>query len=96
MPEIRSLGENEKQKRGGYSLTEKYINHPSTTPVKSAFPPKEQFQTESALVEQVNKVVRSLNVKKSTEPDENSINIFKMTADDARITNVINISFSNN
>ena len=44
-------------------IIEKYKNHPSIKAIQDTFPVKKQFKIEEAKVEQVNKILRNINLQ---------------------------------
>ena len=79
-------------------IIEKYKNHPSIKAIQDTFPVKKEFKIEEAKNEQVNKILRNINSRKSTGPDEIPPKIVKMSANiiDPHLTNIINSDLKRN
>ena len=70
----------------------KFKNHPSIISIKNVFRPTARLNIKAAPVDQINKIIRRLDVKKVIEPDKISVKIVKMSAYiiDKHVTNIIN------
>ena len=74
------------------TITDKFKNHPSIISIKNEFRPAAELKIKAATVDQINKIIRSLDSKKATGPDKISAKVVKMSAYiiDKHLTNIIN------
>ena len=71
---------------------DKFKNHLSIVSIKNEFQPTPELNVKPATVDQVNKILRSLDAKKATGPDKIPIKVVQMSAYiiDKYPTNIIN------
>ena len=74
------------------TITDKLKNHPSIVSIKHEFRPTAELNIKAATVDQINKIIRSLDAKKATGPDKIPVKVVKMSAYiiDKHLTNIIN------
>ena len=79
-------------------IIEKYKNHPSIKAIQDTFLVKKEFKIKEAKVEQVNKILRNINPRKATGPDEIPPKIVKMSANiiDSHLTSITNSNLKRN
>ena len=70
----------------------KFKNLPSITNIKNEFRPTAELNIKAVTVDQINKIIRSLDVNKATGPDEIPVKVVKMSTYiiDKHLTNTIN------
>ena len=70
----------------------KFKNLPSITNIKNEFRPTAELNTKAVTVDQINKIIRSLDVNKATGPDEIPVKVVKMSTYiiDKHLTNTMN------
>ena len=70
----------------------KFKNLPSITNIKNEFRPTAELNIKAVTVDQINKIIRSLDVNKTTGPDEIPVKGVKMSTYiiDKHLTNTIN------
>ena len=61
------------------AITDKFKNHSSIISIKNEFQPAAELNIKAATVEQVNKIIRSLNAKKAVGPDKIPVKVVKMS-----------------
>ena len=73
-------------------LLKKYENHPSICKIKEVHNKNHTFEFPEAKVEDINKIIKSLNPKKATGPDGIPIKtiIYANNVIDSHVTNIIN------
>ena len=73
-------------------ITDKFKNHPSFINIKNEFRPTAELNNKAATVDQINKIIRSLDAKKATGPDKVPVKVAKMSSYiiDKHLTNIIN------
>ena len=73
-------------------ITDKFKNHPSFINIKNEFRPTAELNNKAATVDQINKIIRSLDAKKATGPDKIPVKVAKMSSYiiDKHLTNIIN------
>ena len=71
---------------------DKFKNHPSIISIKNEFRPTAELNIKAATVDQINKIIRSLDAKKVTGPDKIPVKVVKMSAYiiDKHLNNIIN------
>ena len=57
----------------------KFKNLPSITNIKNEFRPTAELNIKAVTVDQINKIIRSLDVNKATGPDEIPVKVVKMS-----------------
>ena len=74
------------------TIIDKFKNHPSIISIKNEFRPTAELNIKAATVDQINKVIRSLDAKKATRSDKIPVKVIKMSAYiiDKHLTNIIN------
>ena len=74
------------------TIIDKFKNHPGIISIKNEFRPTVELNIKAATVDQINKIIRSLDAKKATGPDKIPVRIVKMSAYiiDKHLTNIIN------
>ena len=80
------------------SIIDKYSNHPSVLKIKENIDVECCFDLPKAEVEEINRILKSLNVKKATGPDGIAPKFVKMSANiiDCHLTNIINNDITQN
>ena len=70
----------------------KFKNLPSITNIKNEFRPTAELNIKAVTVDQINKIIRSLDVNKATGPDEIPVKVVKMSTYiiDKHLTNTMN------
>ena len=70
----------------------KFKNLPSITNIKNEFRPTAELNIKAVTVDQINKIIRSLDVNKATGPDEIPVKVVKMSTYiiDKHLTNTTN------
>ena len=73
-------------------ITDKFKNHPSFINIKNEFRPTAELNNKAATVDQINKIIRSLDAKKAAGPDKVPVKVAKMSSYiiDKHLTNIIN------
>ena len=73
-------------------ITDKFKNHPSFINIKNEFRPIAELNNKAATVDQINKIIKSLDAKKATGPDKVPVKVAKMSSYiiDKHLTNIIN------
>ena len=73
-------------------ITDKFKNHPSFINIKNEFRPTAELNNKAATVDQINKIIRSLDAKRATGPDKVPVKVAKMSSYiiDKHLTNIIN------
>ena len=73
-------------------ITDKFKNHPSFINIKNEFRPTAELNNKAATVDQINKIIRSLDAKKATGPLKVPVKVAKMSSYiiDKHLTNIIN------
>ena len=61
-------------------IIKKYKNHLSIKAIQDTFPVKKEFEIKEAKVQQINRILKNINSRKATEPDEILPKIVKMSA----------------
>ena len=74
------------------TTTDNFKNHPSIISIKNKFPPTAELNIKAATVNQMNKIIRSLDSKKAKGPDKIPVKVVKMSSYiiDLRLTTIIN------
>ena len=74
------------------TIIDKFKNHPSIISNKNEFRPTAELNIKAATVDQINKIIRSLDAKKATGLDKIPVKVIKMSAYiiDKYLTNIIN------
>ena len=74
------------------TIIDKFKNHRSIINIKNEFRPTAELNIKVATVDQINKIIRSLDAKKATGPDKILVKVVKMSACviDKHLTNIIN------
>ena len=62
------------------TTTDKFKNYPSIISIKTKFPPTAELNMKAATVNQMNKIIRSLDSKKATGPDKIPVKVVKMSS----------------
>ena len=70
----------------------KFKNLPSITNIKNEFRPTAELNIKAVTVDQIDKMIRSLDVNKATGPDEIPVKVVKMSTYiiDKHLTNTMN------
>ena len=70
----------------------KFKNLPNITNIKNEFRPTAELNIKAVTVDQINKIIRSLDVNKATGPDEIPVKVVKMSTYiiDKHLTNTMN------
>ena len=70
----------------------KFKNLPSITNIKNEFRPTAELNIKAVTVDQIDKIIRSLDVNKATGPDEIPVKVVKMSTYiiDKHLTNTMN------
>ena len=74
------------------TIIDKFKNHPSIISNKNEFRPTAELNIKAATVDQINKIIRSLDTKRAARPDKILVKVVKMSAHiiDKHLTNIIN------
>ena len=57
-----------------------YERHPSIKLIREHIPKENDFNIKAASVQQINKIIQGLNLKKATRPDKIPVKIVKLAA----------------
>ena len=72
---IGTLASSINEKEVVATITDKFKNHPSIISIKNEFRPTAELNIKAATVDQINKIIRSLDAKKATGPDKIPANV---------------------
>ena len=91
-----SLPENDEETVN--KILKHYENHPSVSKIKCNQNETLNFDFPTAKVEDINKIIKSLNPRKATGPDGIPVKILKIARNviDSHLTNIINIDIKEN
>ena len=91
-----SLRENDEETVN--KMLKHYENHPSVSKIKYNQNKTLNFDFPTAKVEDINKIIKSLNPRKATGPDGIPVKILKIARNviDSHLTNIINIDIKEN
>ena len=80
------------------AIIKKNENHPSILKINENFTPKSTFQLPRAEVSDINKLLKGINIKKTTGPDTIPPKLGKLSADviDSHLCNIINLDIDKN
>ena len=80
------------------TIIDKFKNYPSIISIKNEFRPIAELNIKAATVDQINKIIRSLDAKKATGPDKIPVKVVKMSTYiiDKHLANIINNDFLRN
>ena len=62
------------------TITDKFKNDPSIISINNEFRPNAELNFKAATVDQINKIIRSLDAKKATGQDKIPVKVVKMSA----------------
>ena len=80
LTKLRTLARRISKKEIVATITDKFKNHSSIIIIKNKFRPTAEVNIKAATVNQINKIIKSLDVKKATGPDKISAKAVKMLA----------------
>ena len=74
------------------TIIDKFKNHPGINTTKNEFPATKNLNIEAATVDQITKIIRTLDPKKATGPEKMPVKVVKMSANimEKILTDIIN------